>query len=426
MSTSSTNDRRSFMKNAATGSIALAATGMTPPALGSVLGANESIRLGHIGVGGRGSALLRVLLENAENLNVESVAVCDIYEYRKEAAKQKSGGRLYHDYHDLLACDDIDAVVIAAPDHWHMPMILDAFEAGKHVYVEKPMTHTFKEAKKVYQEAQKTDLVIQVGTQFASEDQWWQARKIVASGGIGKILWSQGSDCRNTPKGEWNYYAIRPDAGPDTVDWKRFLGSSPKREWDPDRYFRWRKYWDYSGGVATDLLFHELAPMLIALGPDFPVSVSAQGGIFIQKDQREVPDTFLATATYASEHSVLLVSCMANRNRIPDVIRGNEGSIYLNGDSICIEGQPVDPYQEEFKKRFGGMEKTIDTTPLTETTHLANFIRAVRGLEKANCDAELGYKTMTAIALAVDAYRQDKTIHFDPKKQKVVRRSMRA
>ncbi len=426
MTQSSAGSRRAFIKKAAAGGIALSAASMTPSALGSVLGANETIRLGHIGVGGRGEALLRVLIENAENLNVKSVAVCDIYEHRKQAAKERSGGRLYHDYHDLLACDDIDAVVIATPDHWHMPMILDAFEAGKHVYVEKPMTHTLKEAKRVHEAAQKTNLVLQVGTQFASRDQWWQARKIIAAGDIGKILWSQGSDCRNTPKGEWNYYEIRPDAGPDTVDWKRFLGSAPKRNWDPDRYFRWRKYWDYSGGVATDLLFHELAPMLIALGPDFPISVSAQGGIFIQKDQREVPDTFLVTATYPGEHSLLLASCMANRTRIPNIIRGNKGTIYLEKDTIRIEGQPVDPYQEEFKRRFGEMEKTIETVPLTESTHLANFIKAVRGLEKANCDADLGYKTMTAITLAVEAYRQDKTIHFDPQKQKIVRRSMRA
>ncbi len=426
MSTTPSDNRRSFMKKAATGGIALSVASMTPPALGSVLGANETIRIGHIGVGGRGGSLLDKFTENAERWNIKSVAVCDIYEFRKNRAKERTGARLYHDYHDLLACDDVDAVIIATPDHWHMPMIIDALEAGKHVYVEKPMTRTFKEAKKVYQAAIKTDLVLQVGTQYTSEAQWKEARKIIEAGDIGKLLWSQGGYCRNTPKGEWNYYTIRPDAGPDTVDWSRFLGSAEKHEWDSDRYFRWRKYWDYSGGVATDLMFHKLAPMLIALGPDFPISVSAQGGIFVQKDQRDVPDTFLVTATYASEQTVLLTSCMANNVCVPDTIRGNKGTIYLNGSGFRIVGEAVDPYQEEFKKRFGDMETTIETPPLTDTAHQENFIKALRGLEKANCDVELGYKTMATIALAVDAYRQDKTIHFDPKKQKVVRGSMRA
>lgn len=420
MSTTESNNRRSFLKKATTGGIALSVASVSPPALGRVLGANERLQLGFIGLGGRGSALLRIFKENADAWNLEIPAVCDIYERRKKQAQEASGGECYHDYGDLLAREDLDAVVIATPDHWHMPMAVDALQAGKHVYVEKPMTRTFKEAKKLYQVWKKSTLVLQVGTQFASEDQWYQARRVIASGDVGKLLWSHGGYSRNSPGGEWNYYKIHDDAGPDTVDWKRFLGRSPKRKWDPDRYFRWRKYWDYSGGIATDLFYHKLTPMMIALGPEFPVSVNAQGGIFVQNDGRDVPDTFFITATYPSAHTVLLCSSMANSVCVEDIIRGNRATLTMRGDHILVTGQDVDPYREGFKQRFGEMQARIDCKKRSE--HQENFVNALRGLEEAHCGGELAYKSMTTIALGVDAYRQGKTLHFDPEKQKLLSR----
>ena len=416
-------DRRSFIRKSTEGGIALSLASMTAPALGAVLGANERIRLGFIGVGGRGSSLLNTFKTHGDAWNVETAAVCDIYEERKKRAQEVSGGELYHDYEELLARDDLDGVVIATPDHWHMPMTVDALKAGKHVYCEKPMTRTFKEAKKVYETTKKhPGLILQIGTQYTSEDQWYQARNAIAAGDIGKLLWSHGGYSRNTPQGEWNYYEIRPGAGPQNVDWKRFLGSAPKRDWDADRYFRWRKYWDYSGGIATDLFYHKLAPMLIALGPELPVEVSAGGGIFLQKDGRDVPDTFFITANYPSEHTVLLCSSMANDVCVSDIIRGNLATIYMQGSQIRIVGQ--NSYKDKVEEKFGGMETTIKTVPRSE--HQENLIKAMRGMEQAHCGPELAYKTMGTIALGVDAYRQGKTIHFDPKKQKIISRRRKA
>jgi hypothetical protein len=227
------------------------------------------------------------------------IAVCDIYEPRKQRAKDICGGQLFHEYTDLLALDDLDAVVIATPDHWHARISIDAMNAGKDVYCEKPMTLYWEEAKEVARTQALTGRVMQVGAQSASEDRVWKANEVIRSGALGKLLWSQGGYSRNSRDGEWNWY-IEPEASPQNLDWKRFLGSAPQRPFDPERFFRFRKYWDYSGGIATDLFYHTLAHMEIALTPEFPRRVSAGGGIFIFHD-REVPDTFHMLIDYPTD-----------------------------------------------------------------------------------------------------------------------------
>ncbi|MEJ7714041.1 MAG: Gfo/Idh/MocA family oxidoreductase [Pyrinomonadaceae bacterium] len=229
-------DRRDFVKTGVSAGVAAGILGgavTSAAAQGSVLGANNKIGLGVIGVGGRGNHLLSWAMETGLGANTPAqvLAVSDVYTKRLTAAKEKAKCDGYMDYRELIARKDIDAVIIATPDHWHAPMAIEAMNAGKDVYLEKPMTHTVAEAKRIYEVVQKTKRVLQVGSQTTSSDQWWKARKAIADGMIGKLIMSQGSYHRNSTEGEWNW-PIDTKAGPDAkgedfIDWKMWLGSAP-------------------------------------------------------------------------------------------------------------------------------------------------------------------------------------------------------
>lgn len=420
-------NRRDFVKATA----GVVASGLAVPVLGGqeaprastaaskarVLGANERIRIGCIGVGGMGGGHLRSLVRNSTTFNCEVVAVCDLFSKRRDYAAQHAACQGYVDYREVLARDDVDAVVIATPDHWHAPITIDAMKAGKDVYCEKPMTYMAEEALEVLRTQRETDAVVQIGTQYTSEDQYWRARQAIADGRIGKVVWAQTAFSRNSRGGEWNYYAIDPDGNEKTIDWTRFLGNRPKIPFHAERFFRWRKYWDYSGGVATDLFFHRLAPMLLAIGPSFPLRVTAGGGIWIQKQEREVPDTFFTLIDYPDEFSVTILATMNNAHPTETAIRGQYGTILLDqpGQVVRIKGEG--DWMEEFKKLNGGAEQ-VDEKPLTSEDfymlHMKNFMECVRTRNAPNCDARLGAMTMAAVAASVKAFRENRVVTCDP------------
>lgn len=408
--------RRNFITASAAGAV-LQSAGQTQ-AQNQPLGANSRINFGVIGCGGRGTSHLRSLVERQRGRgDVRVIAVSDVYEIRKARAKDISNAEVYHDYREMLSDSAVDAVVIATPDHWHGKMALDALNAGKDVYLEKPMTHTIDEAKEVHQKVQETGLVLQVGSQYCSQDQWWRAKEAIEEGMIGHIIWAQGTYCRNSKEGEWNYYNIEEIAGPQNVDWNYWQGAARKHEWDPDRFFRFRKYWEYSGGIATDLLYHKLAPMLIPLGNDYPYRVSAGGGIWVQKDGRDVPDTFMFNADFYGQYSVNMPSSMANSVGVPDIIRGHYGCIYLNVDHIRIV--PDEPFVQMFKDRYGRDEVVLQSR--NRDDHMTNFIQCVKSRQKPTLDSELGYKTQIAISMSVDSYRNGETLFYDTTRQEVTR-----
>ena len=309
--------RRGFM-----GSVAGAGVGaMLASSVKAGTGANDTINVGFIGVGGRGSHLLEETLKLADK-KVKPVAVCDVYQVRLKAAQAKAqlaDANAYGDFRKLLAQPDLDAVVIATPDHWHAPMALEAIKAGKDVYVEKPFTHTYKEAQQVKDAAEKEKRVVQIGVNSCSESLWRDAYKLIEGGKIGKVLMTTAHHSRNSKAGEWNYDIDKAADPNKNLDWAGFLGAAPKTSWSAERFFRWRKYWDYSGGIASDLFFHQLTHLMVALdgdSPEFPRRVSALGGIY-QFWDREVPDTFTVQIDYPSNHTVVLISSMANDFGIP-------------------------------------------------------------------------------------------------------------
>src|SRR5581483_8672805 len=445
-------DRRDFLKR--TGSlgagVALAgkalakARGKVNP--GRVLGANDRINIGLIGCGGRGSSDARTFTKYAQAHNnaCQIVAVCNVYEKRKreQAELYKAKGSL--DYREVLAMPDVDAVIVATPDHWHARIALDAMDQGKDVYLEKPMCHTIKEAKQLIDTVRETKRVLQVGSQTTSADQWWKAKKAIADGMIGKMIMSQGSYHRNSVEGEWNYKideAAGPDGkGEDYIDWKMWLGSATKHPYDADRFFRFRKYWDYSGGIATDLFYHVAAPLNICWDrPQFPHKVMASGGIYGGPNfemKREVPDTFHLMAEYPEGHSLVLSSSMANSVHIPGLIRGHEGTITMvdHGrfegvtDHITVRpeyrtvrenGEPVKkPIGPDYK--FGVDEQKIPVEQYDMmTAHIKNFLESMRTRKKPHLDVETAACAQVVISMAVDSYRQGKVLYFDEKKWKV-------
>jgi predicted dehydrogenase len=381
-----------------------------------VRAANDRLNLGVIGVGGMGFSHVQMLKPRTD---VQITAVSDIYTKRKQRARDFLGlsdKQVHHDYKDLLARSDVDAVFVVTPDHWHYRMAMDALDAGKDVYVQKPMAYRIEEAKALAERVKKTGRVLQVGSQYASEPQYHRAKELVAQGAIGKPLWAQGTYCRNTFHGEWNY-TIDPEGTEDNIDWKRFLGSAPKRPFSQDRYFRWRKYWDYSGGIATDLLYHRLIPFLVTLGPQFPVRVSANGGIYVHKD-REVPDTISTTIEYPDFQVVMSSSMAADLpgDHLSPVIYGHEGSIEFRGKELVVTPEPI------YAKATNKQPQHIPTeTRDLHVAHMENFFDCVRSRKPPNLDADFGYRAMVAIGLGVEAYRESRQLAFDPATERVVK-----
>jgi len=394
-----------------------------------VLRANDRIRFGVIGCGGMGTGHLNELVKRAEADNVQVVAVSDVYQKRLNRAKEICKGEGYIDYRKLLERDDVDAVLIATPDHWHSKIAIDAMSAGKHVYVEKPMTHTVEQAIELRDAVARFGKILQVGPQATGNDGPWLAREAIQAGRIGKVTWAQGSYNRNARICLFNeHQKIDPAASPtaggeDFVDWNMWLGHewnlAPKIPWNAEHFFRFRKYWPYNGGVATDLLYHKLAPLLLALaGPDgeYPLRVSATGGQYIEKDGRDIPDTFLLTADYPSEFSIFLISTLTNDAQITDRIYGKHGTMDFDGAPLL---KPNGDFLEEFKAANGGLaEARLDPKPRRDMK--GNFVDCIRGDGTLNCNVKLGAATMVAIKLAVESYRQSKMFRWDAKNERVV------
>ncbi len=249
-------DRRSCIRNSAAATLAAAERA---PA------ANDRIQLGFVGVGGRGGWLSRAFNAIGQKQGLcRIVAVCDIWERRRREAAELYKCQGYTDYREVVNRADVDAVVVATPDHWHATVALAAMNQGKDVYVEKPMCHTLDEARRMMETGLRTKRVLQVGANGGSSNLNLKAKELLAKGAIGQLIMCQSSAHRNSTKGEWNW-KIWPDSGPQAegdqhIDWQRFLGPAPERACEPDRYVHLLNWWDYSGGIATERIYHILAP----------------------------------------------------------------------------------------------------------------------------------------------------------------------
>lgn len=460
--------RRKFIQTTA----AMSAAAAVPTAVWArALRSNDRINMAVIGTGGMGHAHLRGFMGNPDHSNdlgrreadnVRVVRVCDVYRRRLESAirhtqdQKDSDGTM--EYREVLDDPNVDAVLIATPDHWHTKIAIEAMEAGKDVYCEKPLSLTIEQALECRDAVHRTGRTLQVGPQYTSLDTFHKAREFIREGRIGKVTWSQASYCRNSRGGQFNWH-IDEDAGPNNpkdapgyVWWDRWLGHewglAEEIPWNADHFFRFRKYFAYNGGVATDLLYHKLAPLLLAIeGPDgaYPRRVVASGGKYLEKDERDIPDTFMMMVDYPSEHTVALFSVMTNDVGVPCKIRGQHGTMNFEGGSewgnrgqLVLEEQGTwwpefrkanaDRVQHEMVKAENGEEKPKPEPGAASWAydvkdrrdHVGNFLDAIRGKAELDCNVDLGAATMVAIKMGVEAYRQNKVFLWDAEREVAV------
>lgn len=420
------------MKHGSNGTRRAFAAGLPAALAARIPGANDRIRLGMIGMGGMGTVHLQAFMKQIEEeKDIEIAAVSDIYVKRKQRARdiaRLQDKNVHHDYRDLLARSDVDAVLIATPDHWHGRMALDALAAGKDVYLEKPMTHTIEEARALAAAVKKTGRILQVGNQGLSAPSTHLLKELIEAGEIGPLLCAQATSARNSLLGEWNY-RVEPEGTPESIDWQRWLGPAPRRPFNADRYFRFRKYWDYSGGIATDLFFHSLGPILYPMGAQFPTRVSATGGIYVHKD-REVPDTYATVIEYPNFY-IEMSGSMANAGMGQfhrQAIYGHKGTLVVERNRVLLypETYPELRARGQRPNREGGPEpKVFELPPQSpqrdaRTPHTTNFFASVRSRKPPNAPAEIGFQIITAIKLGVTAYREGRTLLFDPGTQRIV------
>jgi len=423
--------RRGFLKRAVTTAAVAGVAGVaTRRARAKAPSANGRIGVGFIGAGGRSNGHMRMLshLRDKEKLPIDFVAVCDTYRPRMEKKKAAYKiARTYDDHRDLLADKGVDLVCIATPDHHHGPQAIDAIQAGKDVYCEKPVTHwrQFDITKKLADVVAKSDCVFQLGTQAMSDSVWRQMKKLVQDGLIGQPLSGETGFFRT---GDWGERGMRVDdknakPGKD-LNWEAFLGDSPKRPFSVDRYFRWRLFEDYAGGPVTDLYPHCLTQVVDILGVGMPEMVVATGGIHrYDYELREVPDTHNLIAQYPEKITISVLGTQANDYQTTDkrgagqrspVIRGWDGSlsIYKNKEILFT---PIRAKGAKAPQRIP-IERGEDNT-----RHWKNLIDCCKTRSQTTWSPmDLAFRTQTVLHMATLALREGKVARFDAKACKIV------
>ena len=399
----------------------LAATGAawTARSYAAIPGANDRLRVGVIGCGGMGTAgHMRPLTRRKDELNIEFNSVCDLFSKRTDAAAQLTGApNKFSNYHKLLENKDVDYVLIATPEHWHAQMSIDAAAAGKHIYCEKPMTWNVEQAKKVVARLNAAKgIKMQVGVQGMSDDSFETANQYVKDGTIGKVVLAQIDYSRNSLQPDYLGTPADADLKPGVnFDWNAWLGGAPKRPFDPDRYFNWRRYWDYSSGIASDLFIHRVTRIIKSLGLTFPQRGVATGGKFGWPDALgEVPDTMNILLDYPEGLTVQLISSMANSSTIEHMLRGHKATLTFNSEGFVIKPQgPFAKDMQEIVHKKSGKEDTV--------LHHMNLHNAIRLGEPLKTPVELGYYGVVASQVGVQSLRKQQYMTWDRTKQRIVK-----
>jgi predicted dehydrogenase len=417
--------RRQFIRGAGAAAVAATAAGVsTKRVIGRAVGANERIGVGFIGCGGRSNAHIRTVhyLKN-EGANVDVVAACDAYRPRMQKVVDGYKAKGYSDYRELLDDPNVDVVCIATPDHQHGYQAIDAVRAGKDVYCEKPVTHwrQFELTKRLAAEVKRSGRVFQLGTQGMYDSAWWQMKKLIADGLIGRPV---HAECGYFRVGDWGERGMPIDdanAGPGSdLNWEAFLGDAPKRPFDVSRFFRWRMYEDYSGGPSTDLFPHTLTPVVSMLGVTMPSKVVATGGKF-RYQEREVPDTFNMLIDYPEKITVAVLGTQANDYPAVDgrgsghrgpVIRGWDGTLIIEKNEIVfIPAQGSEKKPERFAIEHG--EDFVG--------YWRKFLACCRSRKRDTLSPMgMAYHVQTALQMGMLGLREEKVARFDPDRERIL------
>jgi predicted dehydrogenase len=488
---------------------------VTPPSAMGINPGGKTIRLGIIGYGIRGKQLLRAagfaepaLIDawkeaarldsndtryrdymEQESLNTEVTGVCDIFDayaeaavlsgsnIRREGTKGKFGAppKRYRRYKDLLAADDIDAVIIATPDHWHGTMAMDAARAGKHVYLEKPMSWTVPETYMIRDAVKQSGVVFQFGHQGRQTDSYHKAKQIIERNILGPISLIEVCTNRNDPNGAW-VYPIHETANPQTIDWKqfegnedrvkeyldymqskglmRYVGPEPRDRFDLERFFRWRCWWDYSTGLSGDLLTHEYDAVNQIMEVGIPSSATSSGGVYFFKDGRTVPDVLQTSFEFPDRNLTLLYSAtLASQRERGKVFMGHDASMELS-NTLTVKVDPgstryaaqieqgiikpdtplityvpgqenVDAVSSATERYFAQRGllyayvngKRYDTTYL----HILEWIECIRNGGTPSCHIDAGFEEAITAHMGTRAYLEARTMYWDREKEEIVR-----
>lgn len=402
------NSRREFIRQAAIGAAALAAY---PPS--RVLGANDRVRVGMIGVGGRGQELLKQVLGVPD---AQLVAIADVYTRSRDEAKQMAPGiQTLDDHRRLLDMKDIDGVIVASPLHIHARHFLDTLAAGKDLYSEKTMTWSVPEAEECLGAAKKSDRVVQIGLQHESSGSLADARKWIKDGIVGKVTQVESWMSRNTPhgKGQW-VRKVPADCTAQNVNWKAFLNGRPDREFDPFKFINWRLYWEFSGGNVTENMVHQIAWIMTALDLPEPSAAYMSGGVFSEKDGRQVPDTIVATLEYPADTVVTWQSTFSNSHYgLGERLLGSDGTIeHISGATDMVTGKSAEGirYYPEKANRHDGAALTGETP---NQNHMANWVDCVRTRKTPNASVEIGYRSAIAAHMVNTSYRRKQRVTLE-------------
>ena len=430
--------RRSFLGRAGAAAIVYKVVNSAPQLRAA--GANDQIGMGFIGIGIRGMYLLEAFKAIP---GVRPIATADVYDGHFTRAKEITDGKIEttRDYHAILARKDIDAVTIATPDHWHRQMFLDALAAGKHVYVEKPISWSIEQGREMTAAAEKSGKLVMVGSGAKTSPVTAKAKEIIKSGALGKVNMVRMENNRNSPEGAW-VYPVPPDASPQTIDWPRFLGPAPKRAYDAKVFCRWRCWWEYSGGVATDLFVHMLSQMHEFMDVTGPKSVVSSGGIYRWDDGRTVPDVMNSVYEYPQNFVVDMYVNLGNSHGISGtVVMGSEGTLVMpdrgaqRGKLVLYPEPPVREAQryavaswpEKMRQEYfdalkapAPQPKAMQEIPIERgLQHHEYFIQSLRDGSPSKETAAEGHYAAGAAHLANLAYRKGRRMHWDLKTNKV-------
>ncbi|MCC7235260.1 MAG: Gfo/Idh/MocA family oxidoreductase [Bryobacterales bacterium] len=445
------SSRRRFLQSSAAGAaLASAAAGQAQ----RPVPANNKLQTALIGCGGMGHADLQSSLATGQ---VQVVAAADVYQGRLDAMKEQYGAQVFttRDYREVLARPDIDFVIVATPDHWHQKIAIDAMNAGKDVYVEKPMVQQVSEGRALVEAQARTKRVLQVGSQRVSSVVYAKAGELVRAGSIGTFNMIEAWWDRNSALGAWQY-SIPPGAAPENIDWDRFLGAAPKRPFEPVRLFRWRNYRDYGTGVTGDLFVHLFSGMHAITGALGPTRVYATGGLRYWKDGRDVPDVMLGLFDYPETKNHPAFNLILRVNFVDGSggghtfrFIGDEGVLTVNPGDVTLARQPKESepgytigtfaqatqekFLAEYRKKYPPQRvtaaamrpRTMERYPQPpgysdHRHHHEIFVNAVRSRQPVVEDAAFGFRAAGPALLCNQSYFDKKIVHWDPVKMETV------